>query len=49
MLKLIFFMVNIIGEEFYLVVLGFRILGKGVLVGGMLLYKYIVNCFFIFF
>lgn len=44
MFKLILAMVNIIGDEFYLVVLGFWILGKGVLVGGMLFYKYIVNC-----
>lgn len=41
-------MVNIIGENLYLVVLGFRILGKGVFLGGMFIYKYVVNWFFIF-
>ncbi len=43
--KLIPSMVNIIGEELYPVVLGSRILGKGALVGGMPLYKYIANRF----
>lgn len=41
--KLIPAMVNIIGDELYPVVLGSRILGKGALVGGMPLYKYIAN------
>lgn len=41
--KLIPAMVNIIGEELYPVVLASRILGKGALIGGMPLYKYIAN------
>ena len=41
--KLIPSMVNIIGEDLYPVVLGSRILGKGALVGGMPIYKYIAN------
>ncbi|HHB78017.1 MAG TPA: glycosyltransferase family 2 protein [Saprospiraceae bacterium] len=38
-------MVNMIGEDLYDVVLGSRILGKGALMGGMPLYKYIANRF----
>jgi len=41
--KLIPAMVNIIGEGLYPVVLGSRILGKGALIGGMPIYKYIAN------
>ncbi len=41
--KLIPAMVNIIGENLYPVVLGSRILGKGALLGGMPIYKYISN------
>ena len=41
--KLIPAMVNIIGDELYPVVLGSRILGKGALLGGMPMYKYIAN------
>lgn len=41
--KLIPSMVNIIGEDLYHVVLGSRILGKGALLGGMPMYKYIAN------
>ena len=41
--KLIPAMVNIIGEELYPVVLASRILGKGALLGGMPMYKYIAN------
>jgi glycosyltransferase involved in cell wall biosynthesis len=41
--KLIPAMVNIIGEDLFPVVLGSRILGKGALLGGMPLYKYIAN------
>ncbi len=41
--KLIPAMVNIIGEELYPVVLASRILGKGALIGGMPLYKYVAN------
>jgi glycosyltransferase involved in cell wall biosynthesis len=41
--KLIPAMVNIIGEDLYPVVLGSRILGKGALLGGMPIYKYISN------
>ena len=43
--KLIPSMVNIIGEGLYPVVLGSRILGRGALIGGMPLYKYIANRF----
>lgn len=43
--KLIPTMVNIIGEGLYPVVLGSRILGKGALLGGMPVYKYIANRF----
>jgi glycosyltransferase involved in cell wall biosynthesis len=43
--KLIPSMVNIIGEGLYPVVLGSRILGRGALVGGMPLYKYVANRF----
>ena len=43
--KLIPSMVNIIGEGLYPVVLGSRILGKGALMGGMPIYKYIANRF----
>jgi len=41
--KLIPSMVNIIGEGLYPVVLGSRILGKGAIIGGMPIYKYIAN------
>jgi len=43
--KLIPSMVNIIGEDLYPVVLGSRILGKGALLGGMPMYKYVANRF----
>lgn len=43
--KLIPSMVNIIGEGLYPVVLASRILGRGALVGGMPIYKYIANRF----
>ncbi|HMQ47857.1 MAG TPA: glycosyltransferase family 2 protein [Saprospiraceae bacterium] len=41
--KLLPAMINIIGEDLYPVVLGSRILGKGALLGGMPMYKYIAN------
>lgn len=43
--KLIPAIVNIIGEDLYPVVLASRILGKGALLGGMPLYKYVANRF----
>lgn len=46
--KLIPSMVNIIGEGLYPVVLGSRILGRGALMGGMPIYKYIANRFLTF-
>ncbi len=46
--KLIPTMVNIIGEDLYPVVLGSRILGKGALLGGMPIYKFIANRFLTF-
>jgi glycosyltransferase involved in cell wall biosynthesis len=41
--KLITAMASIIGSDLYPVVLGSRILGKGALIGGMPVYKYIAN------
>ena len=41
--KLIYAMTSIIANNLYPVVLGSRILGKGALLGGMPLYKYIAN------
>jgi glycosyltransferase involved in cell wall biosynthesis len=41
--KLIYAMASIIANDLYPVVLGSRILGKGALLGGMPLYKYIAN------
>jgi glycosyltransferase involved in cell wall biosynthesis len=46
--KLITAMVSIIGNGLYPVVFGSRILGKGALMGGMPLYKYISNRFLTF-
>ncbi len=43
--KLVRAMVSLLSEGLYDVVLGSRILGKGALVGGMPLYKYIANRF----
>jgi glycosyltransferase involved in cell wall biosynthesis len=41
--KLIYAMASIIANDLYPVVLGSRILGKGALLGGMPLYKYVAN------
>ena len=43
--KLLFAMVSVIGNDLYKVVFGSRILGKGALMGGMPLYKYVANRF----
>lgn len=43
--KLLLAMVSVIGNDLYKVVFGSRILGKGALMGGMPLYKYIANRF----
>jgi glycosyltransferase involved in cell wall biosynthesis len=43
--KLLLAMVSVIGNDLYKVVFGSRILGKGALMGGMPLYKYVANRF----
>src|SRR5690606_41895527 len=43
--KLITAMASIIANDVYPVVLGSRILGRGALLGGMLVYKYVANRF----
>jgi hypothetical protein len=47
--KLITSMASIIANDIYPVVFGSRILGKGALIGGMPLYKYIANRILTFF